>query len=59
MTGRNYSRNRLKTGDFVAKRDAAYKVTTDGTQRIAAAKEGILSVSLTLDGATTLRIEKE
>ena len=53
---------RVRTGDFAVKPGVTCKITTDqspGGREVAATGDGVLSVSLTLDGPTALRIEKQ
>ena len=59
LNGRGDTQLVIKTGDFAVTPGAAYNVKSDRLRKITAAKDGLLRVSLRMDGAMSLQIEKE
>ena len=59
LNGKGEVTVRVKSREFAIKPGTLYKVQTDKPQNITASADGILSVSLTLDGPRMVEIEKE
>lgn len=57
LNGKGPTALRVGSGDFVVKPGRAYQVTTDRTQAVTASADGVLTVSLALDGPAAVQIE--
>ena len=59
LNGKGTANVRVRTGDFIVKPGAAYRITTGRTQRVTSTRDGLLLLALTLDGPATLLIEND